>query len=267
MHIKAHGVRMRGIETMVGRRHAGATLTCGLIVVVSALFAARPQFVRAAERADEEMPTCTTIHKDYGDGVSSSSSPLCGDHWGNSVWTSILKPTLGQAGVAHVEWWNDGVARIIESDTVSPNARSVRWSKFSDVYTNYIVGAEVRWRGSGDLYCGFLTNQYDTSDYLMVDINRSGNLELGIKQGGAWQTSMWSTASIPSQTWVPMYVAQLHDRFYVFVNGQLAASFTNAQRAGAKGYVGILANNRGTSAASCDFRRAWVFPVRDWTYR
>lgn len=255
------------IESSGYRGHPGAALALGLLVMTTVLFAAPATAVRAAERADEEMPTCTSSYKEYGDGVASSSSPLCGDHWGNTVWTSILKPTLGQAGVSHVGWWGDGVARVIERERVSPKPGYVRWSEFSNVYTNYIVGAEVRWNGPADLYCGFLANQYDNDNYLMVGVNRGGNVKFASQRGGSWLPTEWGSAAIPAQTWVPMYVAQLHDRFYVFVNGQLAAQFTNAQRAGAKGYVGILSDNASSSAAACEFRRAWVFPVKDWEYR
>ncbi len=216
-------------------------------------------------RADEAFEECKEVYHPTtdsgGEKVGSVSQPLCKHQWAFEVWPSILKPSLGLAGLSHLWWDGLGVTRVIDKETITANPNATNWDWFNGSVKNYAVGATVSWRTTptGSDTCGFIVNSYDSNQFQLIQVlPQSGKINFYAYSANKWTQLGEVNSAVPIRSGSKMYAAQFADHYYFFINNQLAASFRSTWRANLNGKVGLFSQS-GANRFNCDFKEAWVF--------
>ncbi len=140
----------------------------------------------------------------------------------------------------------------------------IKWESFDGIYQDFAIATTIEWGpGATDDYCGVRFRGNDVDSMYLIDISRDGQLWFESKVNGEWQDTVQGDGdAILTNTDETnnMFVLGLGDTFIVYVNGQNAGQFTEANLH--EGDVGVMGGTYESSDKStCTFTNTQLWQI------
>jgi hypothetical protein len=141
---------------------------------------------------------------------------------------------------------------------------TVEWNAFEGEYSDFVVGATVRWgAGASEDQCGIVLRDIDDDNLYLVAIDRRDNLTFDKLLNDEWQpgqTGDGGAVRASRDEENTLVIVGIGDTFTVYINGEFAQTFTDSEHP--RGEVALMAGTFDESeASSCTFTNAWVWDL------
>jgi len=141
---------------------------------------------------------------------------------------------------------------------------TVRWNSLDGVYTDFVMGADIRWGpGAAEDTCGFLFRRVDDDNYYVVEIDRGGNVwftELADGEWGDAQGDTYLAVRTGAKDTNRLVLVVTGITFTVYVNGQRTATFSD--NSNPSGTVAVEMSTYDESmVTNCTFDNVWVWDM------